>query len=53
VLDALAAGLTVTVLEGAIAGTDPDSSSRAQAEMRAKGANFTGGGQPLPGEPAH
>lgn len=41
VLDALSAGLKVTVLEDAIAGVDlrPGDSSRAIADMREKGAN--------------
>jgi nicotinamidase-related amidase len=52
VLDALGAGLRVTVLEDAIAGTNPEDSSGALAEMRAKGAEFIGGGEPEPGEPS-
>ena len=42
-LDALAAGLRVTVLEDAVAGVDlmPGDSARALGEMRGKGANLT------------
>ena len=45
VLDALAAGLTVTLLEDAIAGVDvrPGDSARAVAEMREKGARVVAG----------
>jgi nicotinamidase-related amidase len=38
VLDALSAGLQVTVLEDAVAGVDPQGSAEALAEMRQKGA---------------
>ena len=40
VLDALSAGLHVTVLEDAIAGVDPGASVSAVAEMRRKGADM-------------
>jgi nicotinamidase/pyrazinamidase len=49
VLDALAAGLHVTVLDDAIAGVDvaAGDSDRARADMRARGASFQrGGAQP-------
>jgi len=39
VLDALSAGLRVSILEDAIAGVDPGGSERALAEMRERGAN--------------
>jgi nicotinamidase/pyrazinamidase len=39
-LDALAAGLSVTVLDDAIAGVNADDSKRALAEMRERGARF-------------
>jgi nicotinamidase/pyrazinamidase len=39
VLDALSAGLRVTVLEDAVAGVDRDDSARALSEMRQHGAN--------------
>ena len=38
VLDAVSAGLQVTVLEDAIAGVDPEDSARAVIEMRERGA---------------
>jgi nicotinamidase-related amidase len=38
VLDALSAGFQVTVLEDAIAGVDPEGSTRAVIEMRERGA---------------
>jgi nicotinamidase/pyrazinamidase len=40
VLDALSAGLSVTVLEDAIAGVDPEDSSRALVQMRGGGARI-------------
>lgn len=43
VLDALSAGLLVTVLEDAIAGVDADASRRALAEMRQRGAHVATG----------
>jgi nicotinamidase/pyrazinamidase len=43
ILDALAAGIDVTLLEDAIAGVDPDDSRRALEEMRQKGARVTQG----------
>ena len=43
VLDALSAGLRVTVLEDAIAGVDPDDSARALVEMRERGAELVRG----------
>ncbi len=45
VLDALSAGLTVTVLQDAVAGVDvrPGDSARAIAEMRKQGASFAFG----------
>jgi nicotinamidase/pyrazinamidase len=50
VLDALNAGLTVTVLDDAIAGVDvtPGDSDRARSEMQMRGASFLHG-RPLPG----
>jgi nicotinamidase/pyrazinamidase len=46
VLDALSAGLTVIVLQDAIAGVDvrPEDSSQAIADMRKRGASFRQGG---------
>ncbi len=41
VFDALSAGLTVTVLEDAVAGIDPDDSARALREMRERGVRVT------------
>jgi nicotinamidase/pyrazinamidase len=41
VLDALAAGLDITVLEDSVAGVDADDSARAIEEMRAGGARFS------------
>jgi nicotinamidase-related amidase len=38
VLDALSAGLQVTVLENAIAGVDPDDSAQSLTRMRKEGA---------------
>src|SRR5262249_14422194 len=43
VMDALAAGLRVTVLQDAIAGIDPEDSERALAEMLEAGAEFAAG----------
>ena len=43
VLDAIDAGLEVTVLEDAIAGVDPEESKRAIAEMRRRGAHVVAG----------
>lgn len=50
VLDALDAGLQVTVLEDAIAGVDVNAgdSERARVEMRTRGARFREGGAPAP-----
>jgi nicotinamidase/pyrazinamidase len=44
VVDALGAGLTVTVLEDAVAGVDPRGSAEALEEMRRKGAVTTSAG---------
>jgi nicotinamidase/pyrazinamidase len=49
VLDALSAGLQVTVLEDAIAGIDRDGSARALIEMRKRGAEVVSGA----GNPSH
>jgi len=51
VLDALAAGMHVSVLEDAISGVDahPDDSARALAEMREKGADLVRLAGSLPG----
>jgi len=43
VMDALAAGLRVTVLQDAIAGIDAEDSERALAEMLDGGAEFAAG----------
>lgn len=43
VLDALSAGLQVTLLEDAIGGVDPEDSQRAIVEMRGRGARVTPG----------
>jgi nicotinamidase/pyrazinamidase len=43
VLDALSAGLSVTVLEDAIAGVEEDGSARALIEMKERGAQVAGG----------
>jgi nicotinamidase/pyrazinamidase len=43
VLDALSAGLRVTLLNDAIAGIDPDTSAQALAEMRGQGADIAAG----------
>jgi nicotinamidase/pyrazinamidase len=48
VLDALDAGLTVTVLADAVAGVDPRGSADALTEMRQKGAAVTGASAPAP-----
>ena len=42
VLNALSAGLQVTVLEDAIAGVEPGASARAVIEMRKRGAEVAG-----------
>jgi len=49
VLDALGAGLAVTVLGDAIAGVDRHSSVEALAEMRQKGAAIAGAAEPAAG----
>lgn len=51
VLDALSAGLEVTILEDAIAGVDPDESARAMAEMRTRGAAVGRGRDAFRGAP--
>ena len=43
VLDALSAGLQVTLLEDAIAGVDAEDSARAIVEMRRRGAHVMAG----------
>jgi nicotinamidase/pyrazinamidase len=48
-LDAIAAGLQVTVLGDAVAGVDPEASKRAIAEMRRKGADVVAGTEELAG----
>lgn len=50
VLDALSAGLQVTILEDAIAGVDPEDSSSALAQMRDGGAQSLTGVDVLAGE---
>jgi nicotinamidase/pyrazinamidase len=50
VLDALSAGVKVTILEDAIAGVDPEGSARAIVQMRERGAQVVAGCDVLVGK---
>ena len=49
VLDALSAGLKVTILADAIAGVDPEGSARAIVQLRERGAQVVTGSYSLVG----